>query len=176
MNKIEAVLCAAVLMALLTPSTASGASSGAAVAGPVPPAITSAKRLFVSNAGADSGLFPEPFSGDPNRTYDQFYAALQAKGGYELVSDPAQADLVLDIQLNAPYGSLHPAKIAGTADPLPWFRLVVYDRPSHYILWTITESVPVAYLQKTHDHNFDETLLKVAAKFIGLAHAGPPVY
>jgi hypothetical protein len=30
---------------------------------PVPPALGVAKTVFISNAGADSGLFPHPFSG-----------------------------------------------------------------------------------------------------------------
>ena len=35
-------------------------------------------------------------------------------------------------------------------------RLVIYDRPSHYVLWALTESIAPATLQRTHDHNFDE--------------------
>ena len=58
--------------------------------GPVPPAIASAKTIFVSNAGADAGLFPEPFSGDEARAYTEFFAALKATGGYALVADPSQ--------------------------------------------------------------------------------------
>ncbi len=34
---------------------------------PVPQALMKAKKIFLSNAGADSGLFPHPFSGDPDR-------------------------------------------------------------------------------------------------------------
>ena len=34
---------------------------------PVPSLLLSAKKVFISNAGADSGLFPHPFSGDPDR-------------------------------------------------------------------------------------------------------------
>ena len=41
----------------------------AAPAAPVPPQIFSAKKIFVSNGGADSGLFPHPFSGTPERAY-----------------------------------------------------------------------------------------------------------
>ncbi|MGD0444845.1 MAG: hypothetical protein ABSA39_13005, partial [Edaphobacter sp.] len=36
---------------------------------PVPPQLLNAKKVFISNAGADSGLFPHPFSGDPDRAY-----------------------------------------------------------------------------------------------------------
>jgi hypothetical protein len=142
-------------------------------AGPVPPAITAAKTVFVSNAGADSGLFPEPFSGDPDRPYTEFYGALKATGDYTLVGDPAHADLVLELRLIAPYGPTEPNKVAGASDPLPMFRLVVDDGKSHYILWTVTNSIEIAYLQKTHDKNFDTSLTVVLNRFLQIAGKPP---
>ena len=38
------------------------------------------------------------------------------------------------------------------------FRLVIYDRSTHYILWALTESIERASLQKNHDKNFDLAL------------------
>jgi hypothetical protein len=38
------------------------------------------------------------------------------------------------------------------------FRLVIFDRKTHYVLWALTESIMVAVLQKTHDNNFDLAL------------------
>jgi hypothetical protein len=135
---------------------------------PVPAAIRTATKIFISNAGADSGLFPSPFTGDTNRAYNQFYAGLKANGQYELVGDPADADLVLELQLTAPVGStrsMSTNKINGASDPVPMFRLVVYDRKTHYILWAFTESIEVAYLQKTHDRNFDDALNAILLEF-----------
>ena len=143
-------------------------------AGPVPPAIAAAKTIFISNAGADSGLFPEPFSGDPDRAYTEFYAALKATGAFTLVADPAHADLVLELRLFAPYRPTITDKQNGTADPRPMFRLVVYDAKTHYILWTVTSSIELAYLQKTHDKNFDTTLAQVLNQFLQIA-GKPPV-
>jgi hypothetical protein len=140
---------------------------------PVPQAIRDAKKIFVSNAGADSGLFPEPFSGDPSRGYAQFYTALQATGHYQLVADPAEADLVLELQLTAPNGPSQGSKVNGAADPVPMFRLVVYDRKSHYVLWAFTESIDVALRQKTHDRNFDEALTAILADFEALVGKAP---
>lgn len=122
--------------------------------GPVPPAIAAAKKTFVSNAGADSGLFPEPFSGDTDRAYNQFFTALKATGEFDLVPDPSDADLVLELELIAPLGPTNANKQNGTSDPVPQFRLVIYDRKRHYILWTLTQSIGVALLQRTHDRNF----------------------
>jgi hypothetical protein len=124
---------------------------------PIPPKLLS-KTIFLSNAGADSGLFASPFSGGPSRAYDYLYRALAAGGTYNLVNDPAKADLVFEIRVTAPSGPQNPNKVNGASDPLPMVRLVIYDRPTHYVLWSITESVEQAYQQKTHDANFDHAL------------------
>jgi len=140
--------------------------------GPIPPALTTSKTIFVSNAGSDSGLFPSPFTGDTNRGYNQLYAGLKANGQYELVGDPAAADLVLELQVKAPAGStrdLTSNKVNGASDPVPMFRLLVYDRKTHYVLWALTQSIEIAYLQKTHDRNFDDALTAVLLEFESLS-------
>jgi hypothetical protein len=167
-------VCAALLSAVaaLAPQLAS------AQAGPVPAAIFAAKKIFVSNAGADSGLFPSPFSGDTDRAYTQLYSALRTAGQFELTADPADADLVLEIQLISHTSPLRARadevnKVNGAPDPLPMFRLVIYDRKSHYILWTLTRSIEQAYLQKTHDRNFDTALSALLLDFQALAGKAP---
>jgi hypothetical protein len=162
---IRALVVAAFLPAAFVASQQPGVA-------PVPAAIRTATKIFVSNAGADSGLFPSPFSGDPNRGYVEFYAGLKANGQYELVSDPADADLVLELQLTAPVGStrtMNSNKVNGASDPVPMFRLTVYDRKTHYVLWAFTESIEIAYLQKTHDRNFDDALNAVLLEFESLS-------
>ena len=164
------VACAIVFSAVAAlaqnraPVSAGPKSAGA----PLPPALLAAKTIFVSNAGADGGLFPHPFSGDPDRGYDKFFADLQGLGQYQIVADPSQADLVLELRLTAPNGPTNPNKQYGAADPLPEFRLVIYDRKSHYVLWALTEPIYVAVLQQTHDRNFDEALANLLADFQGL--------
>jgi hypothetical protein len=125
---------------------------------PVPPVLLNAKAVFISNAGGDSGLFPHPFNGDPDRAYNEFYAGIQSWGRYQLVADPSEADVVFELQLIAPNGPAAPNKQNGASDPLPMFRLVIFDRKTHYVLWALTESIAVALLQKTHDNNFDLAL------------------
>jgi hypothetical protein len=132
-------------------------------AAPVPPAIFSAKRVFISNAGADSGLFPHPFSGSQDRVYNQFYAAMQQWGRYQLVSDPNEADLIFEVRLSGPSGPQNPDKAKGASDPVPIFRLAILGKKSHYTLWTVTESVSIAWLQKSHDRNFDDALAALVA-------------
>ena len=140
---------------------------------PVPPAIFSARKIFVSNAGADSGLFPHPFSGSQDRAYNQFYAAMQRWGRYELVSSPDEADLVFEVCLLAPVGPANPNKQKGASDPLPTFRLSVVERKSHYTLWTVNETVQLAYLQKTHDRNFDDALAALVVDVQKISAANP---
>jgi hypothetical protein len=125
---------------------------------PIPPLLLNAKKIFISNAGADSGLFPHPFTGDPDRAYNEFYANVESWGRYQLVATPAQADLVFELQLTAPNGPSNADKTKGASDPLPMLRLVIYDRPTHYVLWALTESIAPADRQKTHDSNFDEAV------------------
>lgn len=138
---------------------------------PIPPAILNAKTVFLANGGADGGLFPEPFSGDPNRAYFGLYTQLSS-ATFQLVPDPSQADLVMEIHLVAPNGPKDTAKQLGSADPLPFFRLVIYDRQTHFTLWTITEPIEWAVLQKTHDKNFDDALSRVVDDLQSLTHPG----
>ena len=142
-------------------------------AAPVPSMLRSARTAFISNAGSDSGLFPEPFSGDPDRPYAEFYQDLKTTSQLQLVNDPSAADLVLEVRLNAPNGPQNPNKQNGASDPLPMLRLVVYDRRTHYVLWAFTESVEQAYLQKTHDRNLDDAISRLVADFERIGNPPP---
>ena len=172
MERIGFVFRLAVCAALFS-AVAAFAQHSAASAAPIPPAILAAKKVFLSNAGADSGLFPSPFSGDPSRAYVQFYAALKAAGQFELVEDPSEADLVLELQLIAPNGPSNGAKANGASDPPPMFRLVIYDRKTHYVLWTLTDSIAWAVGQKNNDRTFDEALSYLHQEFEELAGRVP---
>ncbi|MGD0481695.1 MAG: hypothetical protein ABSA42_16085 [Terracidiphilus sp.] len=173
MRMLHACFCLSLAAVFSLATTALAQMPAYDHAGPIPPAIAAAKTIFVSNAGADSGLFPEPFTGDADRPYTEFCAALKATGNYTLVGDPAQADLVLELRLVAPYGPSEANKQKGASDPLPMFRLVIYDGKTHYILWTVTDSIEIAYLQKTHDKNFDAALTEVLDQFLKIAGKPP---
>jgi hypothetical protein len=173
LRSIGFVLQASLCLLFLAASVATAQDTAGQVRGPVPPAILSARRIFVSNAGADSGLFPKPFSGNTDRAYNQFFAALKAADLFELVSDPSEADLVLQLQLLAPTGPSNADKQKGASEPVPEFRLTIYDRKSHYILWTLSESIGVALLQKTHDRNFNQALSNLLLDFQQLANKLP---
>jgi len=173
MRMLHACFCLSLAAVFSLATTALAQMPAYDHAGPIPPAIAAAKTIFVSNAGADSGLFPEPFTGDADRPYTEFCAALKATGNYTLVGDPAQADLVLELRLVAPYGPSEANKQKGASDPLPMFHLVIYDGKTHYILWAVTDSIEIAYLQKTHDKNFDMALTEVLDQFLKIAGKPP---
>jgi hypothetical protein len=156
-----------VLTTLLLSTVAFGQQTG--TAGPVPAAIVSAHTIFISNGGSDAGLFPSPFSGDQNRPYAEFYKAMQADSRYQIVADPVQADLVLELRLLAPPGPKDPNKSQGSVDSRPQFRLSVYDRKTHYVLWTLTEAIKGANLKKTHNQNFENALAQLVKDFESLA-------
>jgi hypothetical protein len=146
--------CLVILWANLVQAAQTGDTSPA----PVPAAIFASKRIFISNAGADSGLFPHPFSGTPDRAYNEFYGFMQGWGRYEIVAAPADADLVFELRLIAPNGPSNANKQKGASDPVPMFRLVIYDAKTRFVLWALTDSIEEAYVQKTHDRDFDESL------------------
>jgi len=125
---------------------------------PVPALLTAGRKVFLSNGGADAGLFPHPFTGTQDRAYAYVYKALSGSPRFVMVASPAEADLVMELQLMPPNGPLGENKVKGTSDPLPTFKLTVYDRPTHYVLWTVTQTVDQAVRQETHDKNFDSAL------------------
>jgi hypothetical protein len=149
---VRLALCAACLSAVTAL-----AQRPIPLSGPVPPAIHAAKKIFLSNAVDISGNY----SGGPTRAYDMFYAALKANSQFEMVSDPSDADLVLELHI------VHANSLSAI------FKLVIYDCKSHYVLWTLSESVDLAQLQSNRDSNFDKALSALIGDFQTLTGKSP---
>ena len=126
-------------------------------AGPVPPAILAAKKIFLSNSGFSSTVY----SGGQNRAYNQFYAALQGSGFFEMAGDPSDADLVLEIQF------------ANSGPGPDIFKLLIYDRKTHFLLWTLLEPITMCTRQRSCDTNYDDALLVLLLNFEKLAGKAP---
>jgi hypothetical protein len=173
MRRLRTCFCTGLAAALSLATAAHAQMPVYDQAGPIPRELVVAKTIFVSNAGSDSGLFPSPFTGDPDRPYTEFYTALKATGNFTLLGNPLGADLVLELRLFAPNGPTDPNKVAGASDPLPMFRLVVYDGKTHYILWAVTQSIAPVVGQKAHDKNFDTALTQVLNQFLKIAGKPP---
>jgi hypothetical protein len=121
--------------------------------------------VFISNAGGsslDAVIDETIFNGGPDRPYNQFYAAMKSWGRYELVSSPADADLVLEISWS----------LTDTGLRLPvlgQLRLVIIDPKTHITLWNITEYVQGAMLLGNRDKNFDQAMATVVNRLKILA-------
>lgn len=72
----------------------------ALAAAPVPGAMLAAQKVFISNGGGESFetvIDETVFNGGPDRPYNEFYADMRGWGHYEIVSSPADADLVFEV-------------------------------------------------------------------------------
>ncbi|HEY1205764.1 MAG: hypothetical protein ABSH46_12230 [Bryobacteraceae bacterium] len=158
---MKVVLCPSLAMPLLLVSVLAAGQPKQAPPAPVPAQILTAKRVFVVNAGADGGSYPDaPFSGEPDRAYNSFYAAMKASGHYELVGAPSDADLLFEIRFTVRPGWVQRAE---TAYWDAQFRLVIRDPKSHTKLWALTEQVEKALLQGNRDKNFDQALTRMVS-------------
>jgi hypothetical protein len=105
---------------------------------PIPSPIAAAKKVFISNAPGTS----LSASFGPDRTYNEFYAAMKSWGHYELVAAPSDADLILEISFNS---SLSSVGGTSTTGPISYndteLRLVIVDAKMHVPLWWFNEEI-----------------------------------
>lgn len=123
---------------------------------PVPAQIFAAKKIFIANAGGDEMAEDDPrFSGGPDRAYNQFYAAMKNWGQFEIVSSPAQADLLLEIRQEVQTVVL--GGKAGASD-IPLFRLKIRDPRTNALLWGFHIHGQFGLGQGASDKNFDQAV------------------
>jgi hypothetical protein len=117
---------------------------------PVPAQILSAKKVFISNGGVNGNsrviLFLKML--DFNQPYNQFYAAIKNWGRFELVTAPADADLVFRIRFTLPFSN----------DVDSQLDLAILDAKTHFRLWTITQPIQLANRQETRIKNFSQAM------------------
>ncbi len=128
---------------------------------PLPSALLTAKKAFISFAGG------EPYSlRGPRQVYNQFFAEIKASGRYQLVRSPGEADLVLQLSFANPMSKVSVSPGAGgswgSSSSQPQFRLVLLDPRTSIVLWTIIDDVPSAMLPENRDKNLDNTLHRLA--------------
>ena len=157
-------------VAILGLVQALSAQSKGPTSAPVPAQIAAAQKVFISNAGGESletVIDETVFNGGPDRPYNEFYAAMKSWGRCQLVSSPADADLVLEISW----------VLSDTGLRLPvlgQLRLVIIDPKTRVTLWNVTEYVRGAILLSNRDKNFDQAMNTVVARMKGLMAAPPP--
>lgn len=135
---------------------------------PIPPQIAAAKKIFVSYAGttliSGMGASFQDYSGDPDRAYYEFYAALKGLGRYELVPTPAGADLIFEVGMHS--------QMINTASSQNIYTLGVrvLDPATRVALWGFERCIPTAITQKNRDKNFDQTLNGIIQDFMALTN------
>lgn len=169
--------------ALITINVLSLAQKPAGAAVPIPSQLATAKKVFIGYAGGESQV--AGYSGGPDRTYNDFYAALKKWGHWELVSTPAEAELVFEISFASPFagssvyggggtgGTSIPVTSSSSSDP--HFQLTIRDSKTQIILWTVVEHVEFAARHSTRDKNFDAAMAALVNDLARLAGTPPAV-
>jgi hypothetical protein len=159
------VLCFALSGILVCAASAQAQSASA----PVPAQLVTAGKIFISNAGGD--IDPNTrrlgeFTGLPIRPYNEFYAAMKSWGRYQLVSTPADADLIFELSFSVSLGS-------GAADAK--FHLVILDPKTHVTLWAFNEYIENAILGSNREKHFEQGMESIVADAKSLASLSGPI-
>jgi hypothetical protein len=128
-------------------SNRGGATSVRSVPSSDPIQILTGKKVFISN-GESTGDTAFRVS---NLTYNAFYANMKNWARYELVSAPAEADLVFDPSFVLNFEGVLRLRL----------RLVILDPKTHIALWTIIEPVQPWARESTGRKNFDQAIAKL---------------
>jgi hypothetical protein len=132
---------------------------------PLPGQITTARKVFIANAGDDPhfkvlGL---------HRSYDQFYAAMKDWGRCEVVTSPSEADIVFEISLASQI-----EKYGNQQEIVPFLRLAILDPKTRITLWEFTEELETGGIVGLHlDAKFDKAMGRMVEDVKGLVQTSP---
>ncbi len=148
------VLCAVGLLSL--PVFGKQQPKESSPSAPIPTPIATAQKIFVANAPGDS--LPASLGGSA-RPYQEFYAALKSWGHYQLVSSPADADLILEISFSNPIVGVNVMSTSGGGSTSALLlKLVIVEPKSNIPLWWFTEPFGLrsgfSHRKETLDSNF----------------------
>ena len=151
MLRLNALVKLIVTASAVLTTFSTGQEAHTAPPAPVPAQIARAKKIFIANT---LGVSLPLSLGGADRTYNQFYAAMKTWGRYEIVSTPADSDVILEISFIAPLGSVG----GGASVSYPQLDLVVSDPKTRVSLWWLEQNVEGAFRAKTFDKNFDQAM------------------
>jgi hypothetical protein len=177
MRIFEATMLHVTLAAILT--TGSALLAQQVNQSPIPPApvpsqLLTGKKVFISNVPGALFLSPRTAEDDPYRPYNQFYTSIKNWGYYELVSAPADADLIFEINLTD-RPTLGNAMVQDSSR-LAYLDLTVRDPKTQVILWWFAERVQGANRPATGEKNYNQAmtdLMNDVKKVVGQYAAGP---
>jgi hypothetical protein len=131
-----------VVTAILSASSLLAIEPPAVPAAPTPAQILSAHKVFISNGESTGIIWPLSLP------YDAFYSGMKTWGKYELVTSPADADIIFEVRyLNRDY-------------PLTTERvqILVLDPKTHVTLWQFIEEIKGWTRDDTGRNNFQLTI------------------
>ncbi len=156
------VLCFGLAMCFLPGVGHAAQQKKPTAAAPIPVQIVTARKVFIANGGGDESRDSYFYTGGPDRAYNEFYDSMKTWGRYELVTAPADADLVFEIRLTVI--DMEPTRGGAVPASDSQFHIVIRDVKTHEILWALTEHVQSAMLQGNRDKNFELALAAVVAE------------
>jgi hypothetical protein len=112
-------------------------------AAPIPAQILSAHNVFISNGESSTGKF-----WPPNLAYDSFYAGMKNWGKFELVSAPADADIVFEVRYIGEVHMVHNEEL----------QILVLDPKTHVTLWQFMEQITPWSRADTGRKNFESAM------------------
>jgi hypothetical protein len=151
---LRKLLCFTLALLLASTPLTRAQQTSIAVPAPVPPQITSAHTIFISNGGGTN--YFNAFTGGADRGYSQIFAALQQWNRYQIVDSPSQADLIFEIHAVAP--ALNTGGVDGSIVYNPQLILRILDPKTNALLWTTTANVKAAGSQNSRDKGFDQSV------------------
>jgi hypothetical protein len=132
-------VCAVTLVGLIAYPVIGAEAVSALPAAPVPIQVLSAKKVFLSNLGADAGTAVAfHYRANPDAAYNGFFAAMKSWGQYDLTTTPAESDLVFEFRVTAA-----PFLSGATITYLAFLNLTVVDTKTHFVLWTLRSPLDV---------------------------------
>ena len=149
---------------------------------PVPAPIFNAQKVFIANAGTDafSSQVLKELGASGADPYNNLYAAVKSWGKYQLVSSPADAELVFEIRVTAVLTEacgrtnwdFEHALTAGT--PQLQTELTIRDARTQSLLWSVAEPVHPANLKGTWRKNIAEANSALADDLKSLVTSASP--
>lgn len=141
---LVAILC------LLVPSVAFAKKKEVPHA-PLPPAVQSAKKAFLTNGGG----------GGSSLAFDEFYAQMKQWGRFQLAASPAEADVVIELKYVVEDKGTHvwsstntytnQTQIYSSRITDPQLVLSIYEPKSGSLLWSTTDHRRLARLSSNRD-------------------------
>jgi hypothetical protein len=130
---------------------------------PLPDVLSHSNRIFLANAGDQDNA-------DCLRAYYTFHAGLD-RLGYTLVTDPAAADLIVELHYEIDLGSSIVSD--GGRNGARQFRAALIEPHTHTLVWSLTERTNYATFQKNRDKNLDSAVAALVDDFNTLVSSKP---